>query len=228
MAAPPKPKYLIEYIPLADWAWREIMLYGLPLVAATIAVGWPGPPWCWVATIPALALLVLLWFFRDPLRRPIEDAAAYLAPADGKVVEITSLEQYDFIGGPAIRISIFLSLFDAHINRASRAGRVSEMHYEEGAFRDARTAESAEQNEFLWIGFEELDGRRHALRQVAGAVARRIVSTLQPGEDVTAGEKIGMIKFGSRTELIVPADRLLTCKVGDRVKAGLSVLARAE
>ena len=228
MSAPRKPNHLIQHLPLADYGWRELAVFGLPLLVATVAVGWPGPPWCWAAAIPALLLLLLLWFFRDPPRTVPDDPNAFLSPADGRIVEIASVDWYDFFDGPATRIGIYLSIFNAHINRAPRTARVVATDYSEGQFLDARNPASAAENEYMWLGFEEPSGAKHAVRQIAGKVARRIVCVVWPGDEVRAGEKFGMIKFGSRTELIVPAGTQVTCAVGDRVKAGVSVLARSD
>ena len=151
-----------------------------------------------------------------------------MAPADGKVVDITLLDHYEFIGGPAVRIGIFLSIFNVHINRAPWAGRVVETHYQPGKFLNALRPESAELNEFMWIGLESLDlpPRRFAVRQISGMLAKKIVCTLVPGQTVARGEKFGMIKLGSRTELILPAGVEITVELGDTIHAGSDVVAR--
>ena len=154
------------------------------------------------------------------------------SPADGKIAEITRLEHDEFIGGPAVRIGIFLSIFNVHLNRSSTAARVISLRYFPGKFLNAMRAESAWENESMWIGLEAESPphRRHIVRQIAGMYARRIVCPLRPGEVVASGAKIGMIKLGSRTELILPDEPGLRSdvKVGDRVKAGTSILARYE
>ena len=142
---------------------------------------------------------------------------------------MTELDHYDFLDGPAVRIGIFLSIFNVHINRAPRAGRVLAMHYKPGEFLNALNPESAIRNEFMWIGFEdeERPGVRYAVRQISGLLARRIVCALRPGQPVLHGEKFGMIKLGSRTELILPRDAVhVETAVGDVVHAGSTVLAR--
>ena len=167
-----------------------------------------GKPWCWLAIVPLMFLLWLISFFRNPPRKIPDDPRAIVSPADGTVVDVTPLAHYDFIGGPAVRIGIFLSIFNVHINRAPLAGRVVELHYHPGEFLNAMRPESAERNEFMWIGFEQTEppSRRFAVRQISGMLARRIVCTLEPGQTVTRGENFGMIKLGSRTELILPAE----------------------
>jgi phosphatidylserine decarboxylase len=179
--------------------------------------------------VPFVVLLWLISFFRDPPRRIPDDLQALVAPADGTVVDITPLPDYEFIGGPAIRIGIFLSIFNVHINRAPTRGRVLKLHYHPGEFLNAMRPESAERNEFMWIGMERVDGPplRFAVRQISGMLARRIVCTLKVEQTVTRGEKFGMIKLGSRTELILPADAAeITVKVGDKIHAGADIVAR--
>jgi phosphatidylserine decarboxylase len=227
-AVTPWPKWF-ECLPFACWGWRELNLYGWPLLAATIGLAFLSSPWCWLAVVPAALLFLLLYFFRDPPRRIPDTANAIVSPADGKVVEVSPLAHYDFIGGPAVRIGIFLSIFNVHINRAPLAGRVVDMHYRPGKFLNALNPQSAEQNEFMWIGFEtpEAPPRRFAVRQISGLLARRIVCPLRPGMMLTRGEKFGMIKLGSRTELIIPAAPVeVQVRVGDNVRAGSDVIAR--
>jgi phosphatidylserine decarboxylase len=186
-------------------------------------------PWQWLAAIPASLLFLLLYFFRDPPRRIPDASNAVVAPADGTVVEVTPLPHDDFLGKPAVRIGIFLSIFNVHINRVPAAGRVVEMHYRPGKFLNALNPRSAEENEFMWIGFESLEvpHRRFAVRQISGLLARRIVCPLLLGGTLTRGEKFGMIKLGSRTELVVPADAVdIRVQVGDKVRAGSDVVAR--
>ena len=211
------------------WGWKDLNLFGWPLIAAIAVLLLLGEPWCWLAIVPFVVLLWLISFFRDPPRQIPDDPQAIVAPADGTVVDITPLPDYEFIGGPAIRIGIFLSIFNVHINRAPTGGRVLEMHYHPGEFLNAMRPESAERNEFMWIGMERV-GRaaaRFAVRQISGMLARRIVCTLEVGQTVTRGEKFGMIKLGSRTELILPADAAeITVKVGDKIRAGADIVAR--
>ena len=219
-----------ERLPLARWGWVELNVYGWPLVAVAIVLATClEEPWCWSAVVPAVLLGLLVYFFRDPPRQIPDDPAAIVAPADGTVVDVTSLAHYDFIGGPAVRVGIFLSIFNVHINRAPLAGRVVETHYRPGEFLNALNPASAERNESMWIGCETLDApvRRFAVRQISGLIARRIVCTLGPGSIVSRGQKFGMIKLGSRTELILPAaDVEVAVRVGERVRAGSDVVAR--
>jgi phosphatidylserine decarboxylase len=163
--------------------------------------------------------------------RAIPTAPALLvAPADGKVVEITRLDHDEFIGGPAVRIGIFLSIFNVHLNRAPAASRVMALRYSPGEFLNALNPQSAMRNENTWIGLEEQSPphRRMIVRQISGTIARRIVCDLRPGESLARGQKIGMIKFGSRTELILPDANGLRIEVslGQRILAGTTIMAR--
>jgi phosphatidylserine decarboxylase len=223
------PPQWFKSLPFAEWGWRELNLFGWPLLAATITFIWLGGPWRWLAIMPAALLVQILYFFRDPSRMIPDGPGDIVSPADGTVVEVTTLEYYDFIGGPAVRIGIFLSIFNVHINRAPVAARVVAMHYKPGEFLNALNPASAERNEFMWIGLETIDPvpRRLAVRQIAGLIARRIVCPLEPGLTVSLGQKFGMIKFGSRTELILAADAVeVLAKVGDHVHGGSDILAR--
>ena len=201
---------------------------GVPLVALGLLLIWQGQPWSWLAIVPSVLLGLIAYFFRDPQRLIPQEAEAIVSPADGTIVEITELDHYDFFNGPAVRIGVFLSIFNVHINRSPRAARVIELHYKPGEFLDARNPESAVRNEFMWIGLEETAAphRRFAVRAISGLLARRIVCTLRPGSLVQRGEKFGMIKLGSRTELILPRDEVtVEVRVGQKVQAGRTVLA---
>lgn len=215
-------------LPFAPWGMRELNVLGWPLVAVVIALVWLGGVWQWLAVVPAALLALLLYFFRDPARHVPDAPDAIVAPADGTVVEVTPLAHYDFLDGPAVRVGIFLSIFNVHINRAPWTGRVVETHYRPGEFLNALNPASAERNESMWIGLEEPAPpcRRLAVRQIAGLLARRIVCTLRPGVTVPRGEKFGMIKLGSRTELILPAGEVeVLVRPGDKVRAGSHTVA---
>jgi phosphatidylserine decarboxylase len=219
----------LEKLWLARWALYDLAIFGIPLIAAILGLLIAGQPWCWLAIVPLVFLIWLLSFFRNPPRKIPNDPQAIVSPADGKVVDIIPLPHYEFIGGPAVRVGIFLSIFNVHINRAPTAGRVLEMNYHPGEFLDARHPECAERNEFMWIGLERVDAPmiRFAVRQISGKLARRIVCTLQLGQAVTRGEKFGMIKLGSRTELILPVGAAdIAVNVGDKVHAGADIVAR--
>jgi phosphatidylserine decarboxylase len=182
----------------------------------------------------AVAVLTVLWlevpfFFRDPERKVTADPAALVSPADGTVTHVDEVDDPDFPGGRAFRISIFLSIFNVHVNRIPRTGRVLSLRYIPGAFLDARHPECSVRNEQLWIDLEDgASGHLLRVKQISGAIARRIVCWLKLGEEVTVGERLGMIKFGSRTEILLPAGTPMEVKVkvGDKVKGGSTVLLR--
>jgi phosphatidylserine decarboxylase len=216
-----------ERLPFARWGLAELQLMGWPLAALTVAAAYHA--W-YLAWLPAVPLCLIVWFFRDPPRRIPSRPGLLVSPADGKVSEVTRIEHDEFIGGPAVRIGIFLSIFNVHINRVPSDCRVIALRYSRGEFLNALNPQSALRNENIWIGLEEDSPphRRIVVRPIAGAIARRIVCALRPGDVLARGEKFGMIKLGSRTELIVPADDDLKIEVevGRRVKAGSTVLAR--
>lgn len=215
-------------LPFTRWGLAELQIMGWPLIAAAAWVGTNCQPWGLLAVIPLVLLGLVMYFFRDPKRSIPMDADAIVSPADGVIAEVSDVDHYDFFEGPAVRIGIFLSIFNVHVNRAPRAGSVLEMHYKPGEFLNAMNPESALRNEFMWIGMEDAQhGSRLAVRQISGLIARRIVCALRPGQAVSRGEKFGMIKLGSRTELILPRAAVRTeVRVGQRVQAGSTVLAR--
>jgi phosphatidylserine decarboxylase len=202
----------------------------LPLIALFIALGAVLSPW-WL--LP-LAVLVPLWvfilaFFRDPERAIPADIDVLVSPADGVITHLEEVHDPDFPGGRAFRVSIFLSVFNVHVNRVPRSGTVTQIRYYPGAFLDARDRECAVRNEQLWIDFtDEHLACPIRVKQVAGAIARRIVCVLKPGEAVRAGERFGMIKFGSRTDVLVPASLVaeVLVRVGEAVAGGSRVLLR--
>jgi phosphatidylserine decarboxylase len=219
-----------EWIPFARWGLAELLLMGLPLLAVTVALVYFGGWYRLLALGPGVVLGLIVYFFRDPPRRVPTEPGLFVSPADGRVAEITPLDHDEFIGGAAVRIGIFLSIFNVHLNRAPARTRVIRMRYSPGLFLNAMNPQSALRNENLWIGLEEVDlpYRRLVVRQIAGLFARRIVCNLRPDETLDRGQKFGMIKLGSRTELILAAEPgLEVCvKVGDKVHAGSTVMAR--
>ncbi len=175
----------------------------------------------------ALALLLFVaFFFRDPERQVYNSAETILSPADGRVLEIGEVDNPDFIEEPALRVSIFLSLLDVHINRSPISGRVSYLKYQKGRFHPAFRQESGAENERNAIGIHGDPGKVLVV-QVAGVLARRIKSWVSGGDQVEQGQRIGMIRFGSRTELFMPKVQVeLLVKPGDRVQAGETIIGR--
>ncbi len=214
-------------MPIAKEGLREIVLATVVLGALGVGGAW----FAWPVAIPfALLWLWVISFFRDPKRERHFAVTELCAPADGTVTEVTELETHEEVGAPAVRIGIFLSLFNVHINRAPCSGRVRSLLHRPGTFLDARNPESGRRNESNTMVIDP-DGSMPGpvvVRQVAGLAARRIICHATAGEHLTIGARFGLIKFGSRTELIIPrrADTEVKVKVGDKVRAGLSLVAR--
>lgn len=211
-------------------------------IAAALAVlggilaarsGWPRLGAA-IVVIAVTAWTAVAAFFRSPRRRIPSERNVLLSPADGVIKDIEEVRDHGieiFAGRPLVRIGIFLSVLDVHLNRAPCALRVEYRRYKPGRFLDARDARCSRENESLVIAGEGAAGGKSfpvAVRQISGAIARRIVCDPEPGSTLSAGEVYGMIKFGSRTELFFPAEEgfLLQVRVGDRVRAGETVLVR--
>jgi phosphatidylserine decarboxylase len=181
----------------------------------------------WILALPVILVwLEIVYFFRDPERAIAPDANALVSPADGTITNVEEVDEPDFQGGRALRISIFLSIFNVHVNRIPRTGTVVQIRYFPGAYLDARNPESAVRNEQLWIDMVEPNGRPLRIKQISGAIARRIVCWLKAGDQVVKGERLGMIKLGSRTDVLLPAALVqeIYVKKGDKVRGGASVL----
>ena len=188
--------------------------------------------WFWFAAGPSAVLwLFCLAFFRDPKRVIPDEQGLLVSPADGKVTEVATVDGVEGIDGPAIKISIFLSVFNVHVNRTACSGRVVRTDYQPGEFLDARHPECGIRNERNTIVVEPDKGIRGPviIRQIAGLIARRIVCNVTSGDVLQRGQRIGLIKFGSRTDLLVPADSGLepTVQVNDHVKGGATILMRS-
>lgn len=177
------------------------------------------------AGILGLLTAFILWFFRDPIRKRHDAERLVLAPGDGRIVQITPMEEPSFFQGPATRVSIFLSVFNVHIQRAPISGRVELKKYEPGGFAVAWKPKASEDNEQSTLGIVA-GPQRVMVRQIAGLIARRIVTDPEVGELVPQGSRIGIIRFGSRVDLFIPRDWEVTCKIGDKVRGGLTALAR--
>jgi phosphatidylserine decarboxylase len=210
---------------MAPYARLEVALTLLIGGIVTAACGyWLG----WWALAPAVLTLALLSFYRDPARRPPTEANLILAPADGKIVEIAR-DVVNVDSPPVLRIMIFLSVFNVHINRSPCAGTVRTVTYKPGQFLNALSAEANTRNESNTLVIDPvapLPGPVR-VRQIAGVLARRIVCAVHNGAHLTAGQRFGMIKLGSRTEVCVPEHPAweICAAVGQHVKGGLTVLA---
>jgi len=177
-----------------------------------------------LAILSGLMTLFSVYFFRDPNRTFQPEPNLLISPADGKVVLIQKLDHHPHVGGPAVQVSIFLNVFDVHVNRIPTSGTIDFVTYHKGKFMAAYHDKASLDNEQTEIGMTATSGHKLAFKQIAGLIARRIVCRLEKGQQVTVGDRFGLIKFGSRTDLIVPADSDLRVKLGDRVKGAETVI----
>ena len=198
---------------------RDGYFYGAGCLLAAALLAWLT---AWPYAVPVLALgAFFLWFFRDPDRQIPQDAGAVVSPGDGKVTDVSVVSS----GGTSRnRISIFLSVFDVHVNRSPIAGVIRDVRYQHGKFLNAMGADSAEENEQNIVTVEG-EGHTVVFKQIAGLLARRIVFHRKVGDHVARGERVGLIKFGSRVDVLLERDAKIQVKQGDRVRGGASVLA---
>jgi phosphatidylserine decarboxylase len=211
--------------------------WGIPtLLTVSVVLGWgvwllgDGAPRIIGAVVAALLWLFTLAFFRNPARRPLGSERSLIAPADGVIADIGEVEEGEFLGERALRIGIFLSVFDVHVNRSPVAGTIAFASYKPGKFLDARHPDVSHENEANTLGIVAdpavVPGLKLLVRQLSGLIARRIICTHGVGDALTRGELFGMIKFGSRTELWLPLScphRVLVT-LGQRVRCGETVL----
>ena len=203
---------------------RDGYIYAASLFAVAAALTRLTGAWAW-GIPPLLLAAFFLWFFRDPQRTIPTGKGLIVSPGDGLVTETASITTPE---GARQRISIFLSVFDVHVNRAPIGGTVSRVHYQKGQYLNAMNPASAERNEQSAVtlrGQGADAGLEITFKQIAGLLARRIVCRCEEGQTVERGQRVGLIKFGSRVDVLLPANAELRVKVGDRVKGGASVLA---
>lgn len=198
---------------------RDGYYYALPLIAAAVLLGWlTRPAW---AIVPLLLAFFFLWFFRDPDRVIPNDAGAVVSPGDGEVTDVSTVQ----VGNEKqLRISIFLNVFNVHVNRSPITGVIREIRYQRGKYLNAMNVISAEQNEQNIVTVEG-DGQKVVFKQIAGLLARRIVFYPKVGDRLERGQRVGLIKFGSRVDILMDASARPNVKVGDHVKGGESVVA---
>jgi phosphatidylserine decarboxylase len=198
---------------------RDGYFYGVGSLLAAAVVTWLT---AWPYAIPLFLLAAFfLWFFRDPERQIPTQAGAVVSPGDGKVTDVSAVT----IGGTSqTRISIFLSVFDVHVNRSPIAGVIRDVRYQRGKFVNAMSAHSAEENEQNIVTVEG-EGRTVIFKQIAGLIARRIVFNFRAEDSIARGQRVGLIKFGSRVDVLFDRDAAVQVKIGDRVRGGASVLA---
>jgi phosphatidylserine decarboxylase len=221
---------------LASYGRKTWLPLSLALLAASVA---SAVYWAWISPVFLLGLLFTLWFFRDPQRRSDAPPEALLSPADGKVVEIGAAEEPEFVGGPAHKIAIFMSVFDVHVNRSPCDGSVEWTRHENGKFLNAMVPQASVENEQVLVALRRgpstvaqgkpsgfpMSGKL-LLKLIAGLVARRIVCPLRPGDSLRRGERLGMIQFGSRVEIFLPRSEQFepAVRLGQNVRAGETVL----
>lgn len=214
-----------------EWIASAVIAVGLLDIIGVLA--WVYTPWLAAAAGPVLALWGwTIWFFRDPERDVPGEPGVFVSSADGVVADITPVAPDEALGVEGTRIGVFMSIFNVHVNRAPCDGQVVSVEHHSGVFLDVRKPEAAFKNESATIRMTVTHGGREhpvLVRQVAGLVARRIVTDLSPGEQVRRGQRMGMIKFGSRLELWVPRELVgeVRVSVGDPAVAGVTVLVAA-
>jgi phosphatidylserine decarboxylase len=199
---------------------RDGYIYGLSLLAVAAAVIWATGNWIW-GIAPVLLAAFFLWFFRDPRRAVPAGEGLIVSPGDGLITETVTVTTPE---GPRQRISIFLSVFDVHVNRSPIAGVLAAVRYQKGQYLNAMNPASADRNEQNVVTVRG-DGVEVTFKQIAGLLARRIVFKPSQGDRVERGQRVGLIKFGSRVDVLIPAEAVIKVKVGQRVKGGASVLA---
>ncbi len=200
---------------------RDGIYYALGMAVVAAAIGWLTHSLAFAA-LPILLGTFFLWFFRDPERVIPTGEGLVVSPADGKV---TCVETTQLNGAPCTRISIFLNVFDVHVNRSPITGVIKSAVYKKGLFGNAMAPGSSDDNEQNTVTLEG-DGMTVVFKQIAGLLARRIVFNHKPGEKLLRGQRVGLIKFGSRTDVIFPQPAEISVKLGDRVKGGESILAK--
>lgn len=204
---------------------RPFMIAAWLATAATWLLANPSGVGGWsIVTSLALVALFVTYFFRDPHRTDPEDTAAVVSPADGKIIDIIEVENATYIEGACRRITIFLSVFNVHVQRAPTNGEVDYRAYFPGGYAVAWHPKASQENERASVGFRT-SGSRVMVTQIAGLIARRIVTYPQEGDTLRRGERIGLIRFGSRVDLFLPLHWPLSCRVGDVVQGGESILA---
>jgi len=214
---------MMRTAPEGRWFIVGAWVIALILVSGALRAGTVG--W-WIAAAAWMALSIwVVAFFRDPNREGARGHQYVVAPADGKVVSIVEADEPSFFNGRAVRISIFMNVFDVHVNRYPTDGTVAYRHYNAGKFGHAGAEKSSLDNEQSSVGLDTSKGKV-LIRQIAGLIARRIVTDHSVGEQVRQGERMGMIRFGSRVDLFVPVGARVLVRVGDRTRAGVTVVAQ--
>ena len=216
---------VLRHLGLAQYGGDELVLAilacGSAAYALSLACGW-------LALLPSVPFGIVLWFFRDPERQGTGTPDIFFSPADGTVTDIVEVDEPEFIRGRALRIGIFLSPFNVHVNRVPCDGTVHFIKYKAGEFLPAYNSQAPERNESVSLGLETPAGTRLLVKQITGVLARRIICETHHGEILARGQRYGMIKFGSRTELYIPVSTPVSqiVRVGDKVKGGQTPFIR--
>jgi phosphatidylserine decarboxylase len=199
---------------------RDGYFYGFGFIAAAVLVFLVTGNWIW-AVVPVVLAGFFLWFFRDPQRPVPVEPGLVVSPADGKITEVARIQTP---AGERIRLSIFLSVFDVHVNRSPIAGTVRQVRYQKGEYLNALNPQSSEKNEHNLVTVQG-DEFEVSFKQIAGLLARRIVFRFRVGDFVERGQRVGLIKFGSRVDVMLPGHAHVRVVLGDHVKGGASILA---
>ncbi len=201
---------------------KEGIIFILPLAIVSIFL--------WIVKINSAAIIFSLltifvvYFFRDPERLIPSEEKAILSPADGRVIQVDSCVEEKFLKGPALKVSIFMSLFDVHINRVPFSGKIVDLLYQPGKFFRANLPKASVINEQNTLFLEAADGTRLVFIQIAGLIARRIICWVHRGDEVAKGQRFGLIAFGSRVDLYLPVQTKLITQIGQKVLGGQSIL----
>jgi phosphatidylserine decarboxylase len=196
----------------------------LALAAVAAAFRWPRPSLTALSVVFVLLAIWVAYFFRDPERTGERGPRLVIAPADGKVVQVMEVDEPAFMHGRALRIAIFMNVFSVHVNRYPVTGRVAYTHYNPGKFLNAAEDKASLENEQSSVGIES-GAHRVLVRQIAGLIARRIVTYSRPGDHAEQGERFGLIRFGSRVDVYLPVTSTPRVKLGDHTSAGATVIA---
>lgn len=196
----------------------------IAIAAAVAAEHWMWPSLIALAVICVLLAIWVAYFFRDPERTGPRGAKVVIAPADGKIVQVMEVDEPAFMHGRALKISIFMNVFSVHVNRYAISGKVAYTHYNPGKFLNAALDKASLENEMSSVGIES-GAHRVLMRQIAGLVARRIITYSRPGDTAEQGERFGLIRFGSRVDVFVPVGSVPRVSLGEHTAAGTTVIA---
>jgi phosphatidylserine decarboxylase len=212
-------------VSVAREGWRFIAIgFGIALAVAAVAWRYATVPLWLLAAVAFMLAIWVVYFFRDPERTGQRGEQLVVSPADGRIVQITEVDEPAFLRGRALRISIFMNVFNVHVNRYPVTGKVGYVHYNEGKFLNAASDKASLENEQMSVGIETSRGRV-LVRQIAGLIARRIVNYAAVGDHADQGTRMGIIRFGSRVDVFMPPSTKVRARVGDFPVAGVTVLA---